>query len=372
MPEDNFDRLIELINASEDILLLPHIYADGDALGSCGALSAFLGGMGKRTTVLIQEPVESKLAFLPRVSGVSFTLFGEADPAGKRENGDEDGKVNDAVIPDRFDLAIAVDSSTPDRLGGRLRLYEKAKEKARIDHHAAGTDFAPLTLLDPAWSATAEGVYLLLNRMGFDRGDDTPEWITPELSRAVAACIYTALVTDTGCFAFSNVTAQTHYIASRARALSGNMSYVYHHVFEVKSMAYARLMKAVYEKIEFPAEGIAALVLTKEDFEAAGAGDEDAEGIANVLRSIEGIHVGIFIKPDKVPGKYRVSMRSDEFCDVAKIASAFGGGGHVCASGCGFAARNPEELSKAKAALIDAARELIEGSARSDGAAGSV
>ena len=369
MPEDNFNRLIELINASEDILLLPHIYADGDALGSCGALSAFLSGMGKRTTVLIQEPVESKLSFLPRVSGVSFTLFGE-EKAAPGEDGEEGGQVNAGKV--KYDLAIAVDSSTPDRLGGRLRLYENAKERARIDHHAAGADFAPLTLLDPVWSATAEGVYLLLNRMGFDRGEETPEWITPELSKAVASCIYTALVTDTGCFAYSNVTAQTHYIASRARALSGNMSYVYHHVFEVKSMAYTRLMKAVYEKMEFPAEGIAALLLTKEDFKAAGAGDEDAEGIANILRSIEGIHAGIFIKPDKVPGRYRVSMRSDHLCDVSKIAAAFGGGGHVCASGCGFAARNPEELSKAKAALIDAARELIEGSAKSDGAAGSV
>ncbi len=341
MPEDNFNKLIELISASDNILLLPHVSADGDALGSCGALCAFLDGMGKKATVLVQEPVERRLCFLPRVSGVEYVLFDE-------NCGEEE-----------YDLAIAVDASMPDRLGTRVRLFDNAREKARIDHHAVGTDFAPLTLLDPAWSATAEGVYLLLNRMGFDRDNETPEWITPELSKAVASCLYAAIVTDTGCFAYSNVTAMTHYIASRLRAMAGNMSYVYHHVYEVKSVAYIRLMKTVYEKIEFPAEGIAVLVLTKEDFEAAGAGDEDAEGIANILRSIEGIHAGIFIKPDKVPGKFRVSMRSDSQCDVSKIAGEFGGGGHMCAAGCGITAFDDEMLNAEKERLIGAAKKAV-------------
>ena len=114
-------------------------------------------------------------------------------------------------------------------------MVSASKIQARIDHHAAGGDFTENTLLDPAWAATAEGVWLLLARMGFDCEEGRPGALTEDVKKSVASCIYTALVTDTGCFAFSNVTAQTHRIAGRMLELAGNMSFVYHHVFEVKS-----------------------------------------------------------------------------------------------------------------------------------------
>ena len=69
--------------------------------------------------------------------------------------------------------------------------------------------------------------------------------------------------------------------------------------------------------------------------------------------------MGIFVKPDKVPGKYRVSLRSDDHCSVADVATVFGGGGHVCAAGCGFAARDDEAFSRKMAELIDAVKERL-------------
>lgn len=344
MLSENFDRFIQIIDNAEKIALFPHIYADGDALGSCGALGTFLKASGHDVTVLIQEPVEEKLSFLTRIAGIDYVLF------------DEEKNAADGT---KYDLAIAVDTSTPDRLGTREKVFRAAKIQARIDHHAAGGDFTENTLLDPAWAATAEGVWLLLARMGFDCEAGRPGTLTEDVKKSVASCIYTALVTDTGCFAFSNVTAQTHRIAGRMLELAGNMSFVYHHVFEVKSMAYTRLMKTVYNKLEFPADGVASVALTQADFDEAGAGDSDAEGVANILRSIQGVHVGIFVKPDKVPGKYRVSLRSDDHCSVADVATVFGGGGHVCAAGCGFAARDDEAFSRKMEELIDAVKERL-------------
>ncbi|MBO5076195.1 MAG: bifunctional oligoribonuclease/PAP phosphatase NrnA [Clostridia bacterium] len=336
-----FEDIIKLLEQAERVLLLPHLHADGDALGSCGALAAFLKASGKEVTVLTEEPVEPKLDFLPGLCGVEFLPM-----------------EGTAQAP--YDLAVAIDSSAPDRLGARLPLYEAATARARIDHHAAGTDFSPVTLLDNEWSATAEGIYLLLHRMGFDRGVDRPGWLTAEVEKAVAGAIYTGLVTDTGCFAFSNVTAQTHLIASRARMLAGNMSFVSHRVYEVRSRAYTRLMRTVYEKMYYPQPDIAVLCLTRAEMDAAGATDVDTDGISNILRDIEGVHAGIFVKPDRTEsGVYRVSLRSDEYVNVALIAKAFGGGGHVCAAGCSLFAADEAALASEVARLVDAVRAGI-------------
>ena len=353
MLKGNFEDIIELLKRSERILLLPHLHADGDALGSCGALAAFLKASGKHVTVLTEEAVDPKLDFLPALCGLDFltpdrltALFGTlAEPD------------TFCRISEPYDLAVAVDSSAPDRLGARLPLYEAATARARIDHHAAGTDFSPVTLLDNEWSATAEGIYLLLHRMGFDRGVDRPGWLTAEIEKAAAGAIYTGLVTDTGCFAYSNVTAQTHLIASRTRMLAGNMSFVSHRVYEVRSRAYTRLMRTVYGKMYYPQPDIAVLCLTRAEMDAAGAGDADTDGISNILRDIEGVHAGIFVKPDSTePGVYRVSLRSDECVNVAAVAKAFGGGGHVCAAGCSLHAADEAALAAEVARLVDAVR----------------
>lgn len=338
----DFDKFIKLLDEAETILLLPHLYADGDALGSCGALAAFLKASGHKVTVLTSEPVESKLDFLTGISGVEFLC------------------APYEVYKEKYDLAVAVDTSTPDRLGSRLRLFESAGARARIDHHASGSDFSPETLIDPEWAATAEGVYLLLNRMGFDRDIDEPEWLTADVKKAVAASIYTGLVTDTGCFAFSNVTPQTHMIASRTRALAGNMSFVSHRVYEVKSRAYTKLMRTVYDKLCFPYPDVCLLTLTKTEIDGAGAEESDLGGISNILRDIEGVKAGIFIKPDNVPGRMRVSMRSDESVNVGAVAAMFGGGGHVCASGCSLLSKTPEVLEAETQRLIKAVREAID------------
>ena len=93
-----FEDIIKLLEQAERVLLLPHLHADGDALGSCGALAAFLKASGKEVTVLTEEPVEPKLEFLPALCGAEFLPMEE-------------------TIAAPYDLAVAIDSSAPDRLG---------------------------------------------------------------------------------------------------------------------------------------------------------------------------------------------------------------------------------------------------------------
>lgn len=304
----------ELLRA-ERIVFLPHVYADGDALGSAAALARFLLASGKKVRVVTEEAVSRKLSFLPEISGVPFEIFTE---------GTENRK-------EPADLAVAVDVSDMNRLGSRTVLFETAKRKIRIDHHAAGRDFAPVTVCNPLWAATAEGIYALLTECGviWEKNAQNAGWI-----ESAATCLYTALVTDTGCFAYSNVTGDTFRIAAALRAVTGDLSWVYRKTFETKTRAAVALLTIAYQKMQYLADGmITDLLLTDADFERAGAGEEESEGLSAQMRAIEGVHVAVFVRSGRNPGEWRFSLRSDEWCDVAECAALFGGGGHARASG---------------------------------------
>lgn len=325
----NWTFLRKAIGEAEHIVLLPHIYADGDALGSSGALALFLQAQGKRVTIAIEEAVQDKLSFLCTKTGLNFVL-------------------PETEIP-TADLAIAVDVSDYARLGSRRILFDNARVQARIDHHGVSGDFASITVCNPAWAATAEGIYDLLTEMH-------AAWTVP-----MAICIYTGLVTDTGCFAYSNVHPETMQAAAAMLEIAGDLSWIYRATFENKTKSSIALTAIAYEKTLYEADGhIAYLRLDSEDYVRADATDEDSEGFSAMLRAIEGVHVSIFVRDGRAPGQYRISLRSDETCDVAKVAGEFGGGGHARAAGITFAADSEEQFADFRSRLVTRLKESIE------------
>lgn len=329
MKKMNWTLLQNAIGEAAHIVLLPHIYADGDALGSSGALALFLQAQGKRVTIVVEETIQDKLSFLCEKAGLEFSLAGEAIP--------------------EADLAIAVDVSDYARLGSRKTLFDNAKVKARIDHHGVSGDFAPITVCNPAWAATAEGIYELLNEMD-------AVWTVP-----MAICLYTGLVTDTGCFAYSNVRPETMQTAAAMLEIAGDLSWIYRETFENKTKSCIALTALAYGKTEYADEGrIAYLQLMAEDYTAAGAGDEDSEGFSAMLRAIQGVHVSVFVREGRNPGQYRISLRSDEACDVAKVAAEFGGGGHARAAGITYTPDKGENFTDLKTRLVTRLKESIE------------
>ena len=329
MTKMNWTILRQAIGEAAHIVLLPHIYADGDALGSSGALALFLQAQGKQVTIAIEEAVQDKLSFLCTKAGIEFVL-------------------PETQIP-QADLAIAVDVSDYARLGSRKTFFDGAKAQARIDHHGVSGDFTPITVCNPEWAATAEGIYELLNEMGAN-------WTVP-----MAICIYTGLVTDTGCFAYSNVRPTTMKAASAMLEIAGDLSWIYRETFENKTKSCIALTAIAYAKTQYEVDGsVAYLQLEPQDYANAGATDEDSEGFSAMLRAIQGVHVSIFVRDGRNPGQYRISLRSDEACDVAKVAGEFGGGGHARAAGITYTPDKEETLTQFKTRLITRLKECIE------------
>ncbi|MBS5843836.1 MAG: bifunctional oligoribonuclease/PAP phosphatase NrnA [Clostridiales bacterium] len=297
-----------------NVLLLPHIHADGDCLGSAFGLAYFLCGKGISVEIISEEKPPENLSFVYRSGKMPANmLFSVWDP----QNAEKISK---------YDLAIAVDTSDEKRLGSRKDLFYQAEMQIRIDHHISEDSFAPVTVCNTSWAATAEGIWELIQTY--------EDFAQSPYRKEIAECIYTGILTDTGCFAYSNVTSGTHRIAAELMDVAGNMAWQYSEIYENQKKSEIALKAIAYRAVEYYGNGtIAFLCITREEMNSVEATDDDLESFASFLRCIENVSVGIFVKPGNKAGVFRISLRSDVKCDVAAVASQFGGGGHKRAAG---------------------------------------
>jgi len=290
----NYAEAAEFLKSSDNFYILTHQSPDGDTLGSGYALCRALRQMKKKANLLCHDDIPSKYGYLS--IGVESQRFSPK-------------------------TVVAVDVADEALLGQKFAKYAKYVDLC-IDHHISNSLFASKTLLGSRAAAAGEIVYRLIAEM--DVG----------LNAEMAEALYTGITSDTGCFKFSNTTAETHIIASELMRFGIDCAKINRRLFDVKSRGKIALEAYIMSEMEYYLDGKCALAaITKETFEKLGAGPEDAEEMAHLTVSPEGVEVGIFIK-EKEDGVYRVSMRSVSYADVSEICRKFDGGGHTRAAGC--------------------------------------
>jgi phosphoesterase RecJ-like protein len=291
------EQLLELIRQAGSIAVVTHASADGDALGSSFAMALALEHMGKKVAVFLEEAVPKMLAFLP-----GQQLIGT--------NSEE-----------RFDLAICLDTSDMARLGKRARLYANAARKITIDHHTTNNMEADGLWIDQKAAAVGEMVYLLINAL------QVP------ISRDMAICLYTAIITDTGGFRYSNTRPESHLITAELLKMDIPFADIAKKVFEFVSHSKMSLMRKTLQNLTLYHDGKTAFSwIEHDDIHPVNAQTDDFEGLVNVGRNLEGVEVSLFLREES-PGHYKGSLRANEYVDVARIASLFSGGGHKRAAG---------------------------------------
>lgn len=317
--ELNIVQAAQRLFCADDILLLAHRSPDGDTIGSCFALYHTLHGLGKRVRVECADPFAHKYSYL--TDGIFFPEF---EP--------------------RF--IAAVDVADRRLLGEKDTLYPKID--LCIDHHPSNTGYAAESLLDPSQAATAQLCFSLLREM------KTP--ITPQ----IADCLFTGLSTDTGCFRFSNVTAQTHRVAAELMTLGCDAAGINQRMFECKSRSRILVERLAMESLEYAFEGRCALLCISQKMrEQSGACEEDLDGVSSLPRQIEGVWVGVTLSERE--GSYKVSLRTDEHIDASAVCGLLDGGGHKRAAGCTLKGDFPAvraSLLETLAPFIQAAEEL--------------
>ncbi|MCL2885085.1 MAG: DHH family phosphoesterase [Oscillospiraceae bacterium] len=303
-----------LLRDADDIFLLTHEYPDGDTLGSAFALCRALRAMGKRAQVkLCADTLPGKYAYMQK--GLAEQEF---DP--------------------RF--ICAVDVADPRLLGGNLVPYAD-KVDLCIDHHESRVAYARHTLADASCAAAAMLAAAVIDALGVP-------W-----DAAIAACIYTAVATDTGCFKYTNTDARAHLLAARAMGYAIRTGAINRAMFDVKSRARIELERLALTGMRFYMEGrVAVMPVTLKMVAKSGARENDMEGLAPLPRQIEGVDAGVMLR-ELSANVYKVSVRTGERANAAAICQTLGGGGHQRAAGCTLTGSCTQVVRKILAAVKD-------------------
>lgn len=290
------DSIIEIINKSKKIGIFTHISPDGDAIGSSLALYLGLKNLNKEVDIIADE-YSSCFDFLPQIDEIK-----------------KQGNNN-------YDLAIALDCATKDRLFDINDNFSNSKITISIDHHVSNTFFANYNYVEGNSPATCMTLTKIFKRLKLS------------ITREIGECLIAGIITDSGGFRYDTVNDETFEFAATMLDLGVNISDIYYRTFDFKTKAQFRLSTIASERLKFyKNEKIALTYLLKEDFDKTHAKIGDHEGIVNVGKNIEGVEVSVFLREDS-KDFYKVSLRSNKYVDVSVIAEAFDGGGHIKAAG---------------------------------------
>ena len=296
------ERLLE----QRDILIITHKNPDGDAIGSACALHEALKIKGIRSAVINNTPPRELYGYLL------------------------DGRCYEPGFEPKF--IMAVDTAAENMLGDNLAQYA-GKVQLCIDHHPSNSEYADELLLDAGAASCAEIICRVVDAMGV------------EINPYIADAIYTGAATDTGCFKYSNTTAETHRTAARMMEAGCDYARLNKLLFETRSKGRMKLESMAIDGMEFALnDKIAFVTVTQKMLDETGCDAAAIEGITPLSRMVKGVEAGVTLRQLKNK-TWKVSVRTVTI-DASKICAAFGGGGHVRASG--FESALDEHEIKAK------------------------
>ena len=316
-------ELAEYFQHNDGFAVVAHTSPDRDTLGSSLALFHSLRLMGKQAAVICSDPVPKVYHFL---AGAGEIFTPEQAP--------------------HFSNIVAVDCADRKRMGRAMCLLDKAGYSINIDHHLTNDSYADKNLVDATAAATGEIMFRLLSLL------------EPGINQQIAACLYTAIITDTGNFSYSNTTENTFRTAAELLRCGVDVAQINTRVFRTVSYVKTKLMGLAIERMELLCGGRLGLCgLSNQQMQKLGATGEDTEGIIDVIRDVETVELAVLIRETE-DGLCRVSLRSKSSCDVSVLAAGFGGGGHEQAAGMSI----PGGLEQAREKVLQRAVALLEGS----------
>lgn len=314
-------EILGVVRAGRRFLAVLHENPDGDSLGTTFGLALALGSLGKEVVVAGGDTLPPAYAFLPG----SDRLRGPSEVV---------GPFDAAILPDCADLS---------RTGAVRPAVDACPVVVNIDHHGSNDRFGTHAWVVPEASAAGELVYHLLLALG------------AKLTPALATCLYTAIVTDTGSFHYESTSPECLEVAAALVRAGASPWLLASQLYETRSASSLRLLARALNTLETSPRGkVSWVTLTPADFAAAGAPESESDGIVNYPRQIAGVEVALFFRV-LGPGQVRVGFRSRGRVDVAALAARYGGGGHAKAAGCVASG----SLETVKAAVIGAALEAV-------------
>ncbi len=293
------------IRDHQRFLITTHIHPEGDAVGSEIAVALFLRDLGKEAVMVNSSATPANCLFLPLAPTIKV-YPGEYTPD----------------LMDRADAIVIVDVNNWEHVGPfGDEIRKSPTPRLCIDHHQdAEAGFAHITMNDPRAAAAGVMVYDLIKHM------------QGELTRPIAEAIYTAIVTDTGWFRFSNTDERVFRAAADLCTKAIDPFAIYRHASSRRWGALKLIGTALSTLGKTSDAKIAWIYVTQKMFDEAGAEYEDGDGLLELIRPLEGVELCVIFK-EIAGGKVKVSLRSNGKFNAFTIAKRHGGGGHRMAAG---------------------------------------
>ena len=288
----------DFLDGVKTVCLTGHIRPDGDSVGSTLGLYGYLKkNFPEVEADVCLEPPSEKMNFLPNID-VIRTDYPDHEP---------------------YDLMICLDASNLERIGKAAKYFDQAKHTINIDHHISNTYFADENYVEGQSSSACEVLY------GFMDPD--------KLDLDIAIALYTGIIYDTGVFKYKLTSPQTMNIAAELMKYGIPTDDVIDETFNNKTYEENRIFGYSVMKSQLVCDGsVIYSTLSQKEMEDFHVTTRDLEGIVPQLRMTRGVRVAVFAY-ETPAGDIKVSLRSDNTFNVNELATLFGGGGHVRASG---------------------------------------
>ena len=310
------ERIKRYLDKAQTIAVVSHVNPDGDTVGSALALVAVLRAAGKDATSVCENRLPDDLSALPYAD-----IFAKGD------------------IDKAYDLAFCVDVASPNMLGQASRTVKNARHAVCIDHHLNHDLYTDVDYVVER-AANTENMYDFLSTY-------YPQYI----DKAVAECLYTGLVTDSGGFSYASVDEHTHTVAAKLVAYGIDNERICYEQLRKQTLKFIRARSEAYAKALYAfGNRVAIIVFSREIMQKYAITVAELVGpLVEIMRADEIVLAASLVEMDN--NRYKVSVRSKRPVSAANVCNTFGGGGHFNAAGC--------QLNGSEGIVIDMLLEAI-------------
>ncbi len=309
---EELPQIKQVLSQSKKIAIIIHRNPDGDAIGSGLALKEFLENNKHKVDLFSPNEVPEYLKWLPSTNDV--IVFDE-----KKQD------VKDYL--EDTDLIFTLDFNDFSRTGKDFEKVLKSlnnKDFIMIDHHLEPSNYAKYMFSDHHKSSTSEMVYEFITTLS-DKS---------AISKNMATCLYTGIMTDTGSFKFPNTTANTMRIAADLMEKGIAHNKIQIKIYDSFTTDKLHLLGEALNKLVFlPEYKTAYIALSKADLKKHHYKKGDTEGFVNYGLSLADSNFAVMLLENDDEG-VRISFRSKGNFPANEFAKKyFNGGGHLNAAG---------------------------------------
>lgn len=292
----------DIFKSGKTYVVLPHIYPDGDTIGSSVGIYNYLNTISDDVHLVLNDPLPENLEFLDNGKFISSYDF-------------EELKIENYTV-------VAIDSSDHTRIEDRLHIVENSEFVYNIDHHITNINYGDVNIVDVDASATGEVIFEILN-------DNNYQFLQADLN-----AIYAAISTDTGSFKYSNTSAVSMRIVAELIDKGLDVNFVNVALYQNKPFEQIKALNLALSTLELKFDNRVAIgYINKDLLRENNLYNPETDGVVEFFRDIKGVEISIFLKESDAD-TYKVSLRSKYDFNVSKLAMRFGGGGHIKAAGC--------------------------------------